>query len=120
MEEKRHVSHQLQHKHKGREAEQPQRRIHLRVSLTALRLHCCVCVCPSVSGRDLVTKIRYDKPVKDLFHLLRDSSGHRVAHNETARLKLLADFIHQCTALDPQQRAKCEDLLKHPFIVSDD
>lgn len=73
-----------------------------------------------VTGGDLVTKIRYsDKANRDLFHLLRDSSGHRATQHDLHKLRQLADFIHQCTVLDPQQRAKCDELLHHPFISED-
>jgi serine/threonine-protein kinase PRP4 len=67
-----------------------------------------------------VTKIRYsDKPPKDLYGMLRDATGSRASHAEHAKLKQLADFIHQATALDPAQRPSAEQLLAHPFIVDD-
>jgi len=67
-----------------------------------------------------VTKIRYqDKPNKDLYAMLRDATGAKATHAEHAKLKQLADFIHQCTALDPAQRPSADTLLSHPFIVDE-
>jgi len=78
----------------------------------------------SVTGEERRQKIRYDKPTKDLHQLLRTANGGsndkaKLSHHDSKKLRQLADFIHQCLMLDPQQRAKCEDLLKHPFITED-
>ena len=71
----------------------------------------------AATGQSRVTQIRYaDKPVKDLHHMLREHTGAKASHADAAKIKQLADFIHQCTALDPQQRAQCDSLLEHPFV----
>lgn len=80
----------------------------------------------SVTGVARVEKVRYDKPIKDIFHLLRTGGtgdkhaiSGKLTPNEQNKLRQLADFIQQATRLDPQQRATCEELLKHPFIVDE-
>lgn len=71
----------------------------------------------AATGKTIVTKIRYtEKPPRDLLHLLRDAPGDKLGPKDSAKLKQLAEFIHSCTALDPAQRGKCEELIKHPFI----
>lgn len=74
----------------------------------------------SVTKQEMRQKIHYEKPVKDLYHLLRSqNAGDRLTGKEATKLKQLADFIHQCLMLDPQQRPQCDELLQHPFITEE-
>lgn len=74
----------------------------------------------SVSRQEIRQKIRYDKPVRDLHHALRTmNTGDKLTAHESGKLKQLADFIHLCLMLDPQQRPQCDELLQHPFIVDE-
>lgn len=53
------------------------------------------------------------KPVKDIRRILVDA---KAGADEQKLVVQLADLIQKSLLLDPTQRIRCEDALKHPFI----
>jgi len=67
------------------------------------------------SGQNYVRIINLSKPSRDLKNELLQAAGP-ITEDEKKLVLLLKDLLEQCLALNPVQRIKPEDALKHPFL----
>jgi len=66
-----------------------------------------------IDNKVVKQKIQFGGPTKDLAAILQNACRKS---EDRKKVLQLADLIHKCCTLDPQQRIKVDDALHHPFV----
>ncbi|KAJ3194497.1 U4/U6 small nuclear ribonucleoprotein prp4 [Irineochytrium annulatum] len=69
-----------------------------------------------ITKRDVVKKVTYTKPTKDLKSRLLPDASERVPEEEMKMITNFIDLLERCLHLGPDKRLTVSEAMQHPFI----
>ncbi|KAJ3117236.1 U4/U6 small nuclear ribonucleoprotein prp4 [Phlyctochytrium bullatum] len=70
-----------------------------------------------VSGKEVVRKVVFNKPTRDIKSRLMPEGTPRLNDEESRMLNNFVDLLEKCLQLSPDKRITAMEALKHPFVT---